>query len=99
MKCDLSDFCNNLLIPARMNEWFALPPMRGAVIGMPEIEIIPLTFGVLPMGASHAIVLAQLAHLELLRRSCLPVDERLLLDGQPLLILGRSLPSSSTIWC
>ena len=39
------------------------------------------------MGASHAVVLAQLAHLELLRRSGLPMD-RLLLNGYPLLSPG-----------
>jgi len=87
VKSDLSDFYYNLRVPEWMAAWFALPPVPGWVVDRPELEWADVGFGVLPMGASHAVVLAQEAHLEVLRRAGLPFD-RCLVDGKPLLTPG-----------
>ena len=83
-KSDLSDFYYNLRIPAWMSAWFALPRVPGWLVGLPEREWVDVGFGVLPMGASHAVALAQEAHCEILRRAGLPENRRLV-DGSPLL--------------
>ena len=87
MKSDLSDFYYNMRVPAWMAPWFAIPEVPGAVIGRPDLPSVNLGFGVLPMGASHAVFLAQEAHVELLRRAGLPMDRRLA-DGAALLDAG-----------
>ena len=87
MKSDLSDFYYNLRIPAWMSRWFALPAVPGWLVGKPEQALVDVGFGVLPMGSSHAVVLAQEAHLELLRRAGLPFERRLV-DGEPLVEPG-----------
>ena len=87
MKSDLSDFYYNLRIPLWMSRWFALPAVPGWLVGKPEQAWVDVGFGVLPMGSSHAVVLAQEAHLELLRRAGLPFERRLV-DGEPLLTPG-----------
>ena len=86
-KSDLSDFYYNLRIPAWMSAWFALPRVPGWLVGLPEREWVDVGFGVLPMGASHAVALAQEAHCEILRRAGLPEGRRLV-DGSPLLDAG-----------
>ena len=86
-KSDLSDFYYNMRVPAWMAPWFAIPEVPGAVIGRPDLPSVNLGFGVLPMGASHAVFLAQEAHVELLRRAGLPMDRRLA-DGAALLDAG-----------
>jgi len=48
---------------------------------------VDLGFAVLPMGCSHAVALAQEAHLEVLRRAGLPMD-RLVCEGDALLTPG-----------
>ena len=87
MKSDLSDFYYNLRIPSWMSRWFALPAVPGWLVGKPEQALVDVGFGVLPMGSSHAVVLAQEAHLEILRRAGLPFDRRLV-DGEPLVAPG-----------
>ena len=87
MKSDLSDFYYNLRIPRWMSQWFALPAVPGWLVGQPGKAWVDVGFGVLPMGSSHAVVLAQEAHLEILRRAGLPFDRRLV-DGEPLLAPG-----------
>ncbi len=85
-KCDLSDYYYNLRIPSWMSGWFALPPVSAQLLGLAG-DSVDVGFAVLPMGASHAVVLAQLAHLEILERAGLPLDRRLQ-DGRPLLTPG-----------
>ena len=46
--------------------------------------MVELAFAVLPMGSSHAVVLDQAVHVELLRGAGSPM-ERMLVDGAPLL--------------
>ena len=87
MKSDLSDFYYNLRIPAWMSRWFALPAVPGWLVGKPERALVDVGFGVLPMGSSHAVVLVQEAHLEILRRARLPFERRLV-DGEPLVEPG-----------
>ena len=87
MKSDLSDFYYNLRIPAWMSRWFALPAVPGWLVGKPERALVDVGFGVLSMGSSHAVVLAQEAHLEILRRAGLPFERRLV-DGEPLVEPG-----------
>ena len=87
MKSDLSDFYYNLRIPAWMSRWFALPAVPGWLVGKPELALVDVGFGVLPKRSSHTMVLAQEAHLELLRRAGLPF-ERQLVDGEPLVEPG-----------
>ena len=87
MKSDLSDFYYNLRIPHWMARWFALPSVPGWLVGKPEQAMVDVGLGVLPMGSSHAVVLAQEAHLEILRRAGLPFDRRLV-DGEPLVAPG-----------
>ena len=57
LKSALSDFYYNLRIPVLMQAWFALPAVPGWVIGRLELEKF-VDLG-LPMGASHAVPLAQ----------------------------------------
>ena len=58
MKSDLSDFYYNLRIPRWMSQWFALPVVPGWLVGQPGQAWVDVGFGVLPMGSSHAVVLA-----------------------------------------
>ena len=97
MKFDLSDFYYNLRIPHWMARWFALPSVPGWLVGKPEQAMVDVGLGVLPMGSSHAVVLAQEAHLEILRRAGLPFDRRLSTASR-WLRRGRSLLSRSMIW-
>ena len=45
-----------------MSAWFALPLVPGWLVGNERDEWVDVGFGVLRMGASHAVVLAQEAH-------------------------------------
>ena len=58
MKSDLSDFYYNLRIPRWMSQWFALPAVPGWLVGQPGKAWVDVGFGELPMGSSHAVVLA-----------------------------------------
>ena len=65
-----------------MSRWFALLAVPGWLVGQPERALVDVGFGVLPMGSSHAVVLAREAHLEILRQAGLPFERRLV-DGEP----------------
>ena len=86
-KSDLSDFYFNTKVPPWMSGWFSLPPVPGSLVGKPGQELVDVGFKVLPMGASHAVVLAQEAHLEILKRAGLPF-ERWIGEGEALLSPG-----------
>jgi len=94
LKSDLSDYYYNLVTPDWMHKWFGIRGVPEWVLtgGRPEIGggVVNLGFRVLPMGASHAVLLAQLAHRATLLRAGLP-PERELLPAQP-------LPTTGPIW-
>ena len=64
-KADLDNFYHRLGLPAWARKWFALPPVPGGLFGLSAEWVYPCCC-TLPMGASHAVYLAQIAHEHLL---------------------------------
>jgi hypothetical protein len=65
-KVDLDNFYHRLLLPVWIREYFALPPVRAADVGLESLYgsdtlIFPCCM-TLPMGWSHSVLLAQMAH-------------------------------------
>lgn len=71
-KADISDYYHQLLLPEWLVPFFALPPVRAGDLGLhaydPD-EMVHPCVRTLPMGWSHAVLLAQHAHEFLLRSS------------------------------
>ena len=64
-KVDLYNFYHRLRIPAAWSPYFALPPVRARDVGVAEnfdSEWVWPCCTTLPMGWSHSVLLAQLAH-------------------------------------
>ena len=62
-KTDLADFYHCLQLPSSYSPFFALPPVRPADVGAVSVEdILFPCLRSLPMGFSHAVLLAQEAH-------------------------------------
>lgn len=59
---DVADFYHRLLLPPSFRPYFALPPVRGADVGRPELEQIWPMCTTLPMGWSHSVYIAQAVH-------------------------------------
>jgi hypothetical protein len=73
-KTDLSNFYHHFGLPAWMQRYFALPPLSPdelASIGVPPGRAYPMCL-TLPMGFSHAVHIAQTAHLHILYRGPSP---------------------------
>lgn len=65
-KVDLDNFYHRLRLPEWMRPYFALPPVRASAIGLADefgcdTMVYPCC-ATLPMGWSHSVLLAQLAH-------------------------------------
>lgn len=70
-KCDLSNFYHHIALPAFMQPYFALPPVRKRDIGQLDDAdgfIYPMCT-TMPMGWSHAVYVAQHIHLNVLYSS------------------------------
>lgn len=71
-KADLDNFYHRLRLPPALVPYFALPPVRAADLGLhsdrPDGLIYPCCL-TLPMGWSHSVYLAQMAHEHLLDTS------------------------------
>jgi hypothetical protein len=69
-KVDLDNFYHRLRLPVWMRPYFALPPVRAGDIGLSELHgadtLIYPCCTTLPMGWSHSVYVAQLAHEHLL---------------------------------
>lgn len=61
-KCDLSDFYHSLLMPEWMWPFFCLPAVSYREIGIDRDGTAHPMCRTLPMGFSHAVLLAQLVH-------------------------------------
>jgi hypothetical protein len=82
-KHDIGDYYHMLILPEAWWQYFAVPAVRAGDVGLgdqygADCMIYPM-FCTLPMGFSHAVFLAQEAHVHaiLTRRLRLPVEERL----------------------
>jgi len=67
-KSDLSNYYHHLSLPAWMRPFFALPPLSPSELrelGLPPDTQFPMCT-TMPMGFSHAVFLAQSAHLHIL---------------------------------
>ena len=80
-KVDLDNFYHRLRLPEWMRQYFALPPVRAGDVGG-EVEarfgsdaLIHPCCTTLPMGFSHSVLLAQLAHEHVLD-SCTSLSAR-----------------------
>ena len=61
-KCDLSDFYHSIALPEWMAPYFCLPAVTYRELGIDlDGSVYPMSL-TLPMGFSHAVLLAQLAH-------------------------------------
>ena len=61
-KCDLSDFYHALALPEWLMPYFCLPSVSCAELGLPGDGFVYPMLRTLPMGFSHAVLLAQLVH-------------------------------------
>lgn len=61
-KCDLADFYHSMELPEWMMPYFCLPPVSYAELGLPGDGFVYPMLRTLPMGFSHAVLLAQLVH-------------------------------------
>ncbi len=80
-KVDLDNFYHRLRLPEAWRPYFALPPVRAADVGVaaasPDALVWPCCT-TLPMGWSHSVLLAQLAHEHFLdTRTGLRRDDRI----------------------
>ena len=74
-KIDISDFYHQFSLPDWLVPYFALPQLRASELGLdassgfdPD-ELVYPCFRTLPMGFSHAVYLAQCAHLNVAFRT------------------------------
>jgi len=94
-KSDLSNFYHHLELPAWLQPFFALPALTDAELAQLGLDVascggrFPMC-RTLPMGFSHAVFLAQQAHLHVLSRSAAvqSADNLVALDS-PVLSAGR----------
>lgn len=93
-KTDLSNFYHHLGMPEWMRPYFALPPLTRdelIAIGAPPDAPFPMCL-TLPMGFSHAVPLAQHAHLHTLYRdAALRPSDNLLSLASPVVSHERAL--------
>ena len=93
-KVDLDNFYHRLRLPAWMWPWFALPPVRAADVGLGhrfgDNTMIHPCCKTLPMGWSHSVLLAQLAHEHFLNTCTdLSPNDRITVDNDPLINRAR----------
>lgn len=81
-KVDLDNFYHRLVLPEWLQPFFALPPIPSSLVGLPgpDVLVYPCC-RTLPMGWSHSVYVAQVAHEEVLRRSGFLPSDRLHLGG------------------
>ena len=81
-KVDLDNFYHRLVLPEWLQPYFALPPVPSSLVGLPgpDVLVYPCC-RTLPMGWSHSVYVAQVAHEEVLRRSGFLPSDRLRLGG------------------
>jgi hypothetical protein len=82
-KVDLADFYHRIRLPSWMHEYLALPPLTEnelSELGVSADCQYPL-LTTLPMGWSHSVLVAQRAHLELIRRSGLIPESSFVCSG------------------
>ncbi len=81
-KVDLDNFYHRLVLPEWLQPYFALPPVPSSLVGLPgpDVLVFPCC-RTLPMGWSHSVYVAQVAHEEVLQRSGFLPSDRLLLGG------------------
>jgi hypothetical protein len=94
-KVDLDNFYHRLRLPAWLHPYFALPPVRAGDVGVGDrFGADTLVFPcckTLPMGWSHSVLLAQLAHEHFLDTSTdLQRCDRITADNDPLLNRTRT---------
>jgi len=72
-KLDLDNFYHRLSLPAWLRPYLALPAVPAGAVGAPgaPTDLVYPMFTTLPMGFSHAVYLAQIAHEHLLD-TCVP---------------------------
>jgi hypothetical protein len=77
-KVDLDNFYHRLQLPEWMREYFALPPLSAADVGLPGDHLVYPCCTTLPMGWSHSVFVAQAIHEHLLNtRTRLSPDDRI----------------------
>ena len=94
-KVDLDNFYHRLRLPAWMYPYFALPPVRAGDVGVGyrfgENTLVHPCCKTLPMGWSHSVLLAQLAHEHFLDTATdLQRSDRITSDNDPLLNRTRT---------
>ena len=93
-KSDLSNFYHHCGLPKWLRQYFALPPLTPAELaelGLPADAQFPMCV-TLPMGWSHAVYLAQSAHLFMLYSSgALQPEDSILMLQHPELTRKRAL--------
>ena len=94
-KVDLDNFYHRLRLPAWMSPYFALPPVRAGDVGLGDRfganTMVHPCCKTLPMGWSHSVLLAQLAHEHFLDTATnLRRDDRITADNDPLLNRTRT---------
>lgn len=79
-KSDLSNFYHRLKLPAWMQPYFALPPVRCSEVGLPGGDkLVYPCCTTLPMGFSHSVYLAQAIHEHIVdSRSSLREEDRMI---------------------
>ena len=88
-KVDLDNFYHRLRLPIWMRPYFALPPVRAGDFGLgarfgDDTEVYPCC-KTLPMGWSHSVLLAQLAHEHFLdTATTLSAKDRITASNDPL---------------
>ncbi len=88
-KVDLDNFYHRLRLPVWMRPYFALPPVRAGDFGLgvrfgDDTEVYPCC-KTLPMGWSHSVLLAQLAHEHFLdTATTLSAKDRITASNDPL---------------
>lgn len=80
-KTDLADYYHRIKLPEHLRSYFALPPVRAGDLGLnnfpPDLLVYPQCV-TLPMGWSHSVRIAQLAHEFILdNRSSLKASDRI----------------------
>jgi hypothetical protein len=89
-KVDLDNFYHRLRLPAWLWPYFALPQVRAGDVGLGdrfgENTMVHPCCKTLPMGWSHSVLLAQLAHEHFLNTATdLKPEDRITVDNDPLL--------------
>ena len=84
-KSDLSSFYYQLLLPEWACDWFVLPPLTRAELGLPGSGAIELCFVVLVMGFSWSVWLGQTVHQSVVAQALrsarmLPSEQSMVVD-------------------